>query len=157
MTGKSNFGNLTIFLNFFFNLFYSLHRVCLSRTHCAGAGSFRDRKARWILDSSRILIINKKDNIKKHHPFGTSIEIQKYPTCLLHRREPVCAKALKLNFFTNYYFFLLLLFAVLPLRIFPPPSLKIESNSLYIQLFYERKKFLMKKLLLTTIALVQPV
>merc|ERR1711884_488884 len=53
------------------------------------------------------------------------------------------------NFFTNYYFFLLLLFAVLPLRIFPPPSLKIESNSLYIQLFYERKKFLMKKLLLT--------
>merc|ERR1712029_1265966 len=85
------------------------------------------------LDSSRILIINKKNNIKKHHPFGTSIEIQKYPTCLLHRREPARAKALKLNFFTNYYFFLL--------RIFPPPSLKIESNSLYIQLFYERKKF----------------
>ena len=98
-----------------------------------------------------------QEDIKKTSSFRKSIEIQKYPTCLLHRREPVCAKALKLNFFTNYYFFLLLLFAVLPLRIFPPPSLKIESNSLYIQLFYERKKNLMKKLLLTTIALVQPV
>merc|ERR1712004_421523 len=98
-----------------------------------------------------------QEDIKKTSSFRKSIEIQKYPTCLLHRREPVCAKALKLNFFTNYYFFLLLLFAVLPLRIFPPLSLKIESNSLYIQLFYERKKFLMKKLLLTTIALVQPV
>ena len=139
--GKIQLWEFDYFSKFLFNLFYSLHRVCLSRTHCAGAGSFRDRKARWILDSSRILIINKKDNIKKHHPFGTSIEIQKYPTCLLHRREPVCAKALKLNFFTNYYFFLLLLFAVLPLRIFPPPSLKLNPILYTYNFFMKEKNF----------------
>ena len=141
-----------------FLICYSLHRVCLSRTHCAGAGSFRDRKARWILDSSRILIINKKDNIKKHHPFGTSIEIQKYPTCLLHRREPVCAKALKLNFFTNYYFSCSY-FLPYCRYIFPPPFSTENWIQFYTYNFFMKEKIFDEEAAPTsnTIALVQPV
>ena len=37
-------------------LCYSLHRVCLWRSHRAGTSGLRDGKARWLLDSSRILI-----------------------------------------------------------------------------------------------------
>ena len=91
----------------------------------------------WLESDSKLFI--KKTKHQKSKKSNRNNNSKKIPQIFVYRREkkPVCAKALKLNFFTNYYFSCSYFLQRIVAKYWSLPLL-LKSTELLYKLFYEK-------------------